>query len=141
MGYPVVTSGRPTPLHMVTVEYVYSKGNTGGVSLNFSPSKQRSDPAGFLERDCPVAAAAQSVVHERIRVSGGLVRVTDVGRATATMMFPKLSTKARTYIYRLERPEYYTKRRVAASREESLCNGHIDVNSAVWMATGSRAQN
>jgi hypothetical protein len=158
VGKPVGTAGRPAPLYTATVEYVYSKGNTGGFSLNFSPSKQTMEElaplieealdasggqvgsilAGLLERACPVAAAAQSAVHERVRNrvrfvtalrvravfqsielpafggncensaagssssilsgqptycvdidargGGGLVKVIDVGRATAVMM-------------------------------------------------------
>ena len=75
----------PDPLYTATVEYVYSKGNSGGFSLSFSPAKptmERLAPlieealdasggqvggilAGLLERACPVAAAAESAVRER----------------------------------------------------------------------------
>lgn len=67
------------------VEYVYSKGNSGGFSLSFSPAKPTMEQlaplieealdasggqvggilAGLLERACPVAAAAESAVRER----------------------------------------------------------------------------
>lgn len=73
------------PLYTATVEYVYSKGNSGGFSLSFSPSKPTMEQlaplieealdasggqvggilAGLLERACPVAAAAESAVRER----------------------------------------------------------------------------
>lgn len=73
------------PLYTATVEYVYSKGNSGGFSLTFSPSKHTMDLlapfieealdasggqvggilAGLLERACPVAAAAESAVRQR----------------------------------------------------------------------------
>ncbi|CAN8073604.1 unnamed protein product [Agarophyton chilense] len=75
----------PKPQYTATVEYVYSKGNSGGFSLSFSPTKPTMDQlaplieealdasggqvggilAGLLERACPVAAAAESAVRER----------------------------------------------------------------------------
>lgn len=75
----------PKPLYTATVEYVYSKGNSGGFSLSFSPSNETMERlapyieealdasggqvggilAGLLERACPVAAAAESAVRER----------------------------------------------------------------------------
>lgn len=77
----------PKPLYTATVEYVYSKGNSGGFSLSFSPSKPTMEQlaplieealdasggqvggilAGLLERACPLAAAAESAVRERGR--------------------------------------------------------------------------
>ena len=71
--------------YTATVEYVYSKGNSGGFSLTFSPTKPTMEMlaplieealdasggqvggilAGLLERACPVAAAAESAVRER----------------------------------------------------------------------------
>ncbi|PXF40468.1 hypothetical protein BWQ96_09817 [Gracilariopsis chorda] len=76
----------PKPQYTATVEYVYSKGNSGGFSLSFSPSKQTMEQlaplieealdasggqvggvlAGLLERACPVAAAAESAVREKV---------------------------------------------------------------------------
>lgn len=73
------------PLYTATVEYVYSKGNSGGFSLSFSPPKKTMEDlaplieealdasggqvgsilAGLLERACPVAAAAESAVREK----------------------------------------------------------------------------
>lgn len=73
------------PIYTATVEYVYSKGNSGGFSLTFSPSKHTMEQlaplieealdasggqvgsilAGLLERACPVAAAAESAVRQR----------------------------------------------------------------------------
>lgn len=73
------------PLYTATIEYVYSKGNSGGFSLSFSPSKKTMEElaplieealdasggqvgsilAGLLERACPVAAAVESAVRER----------------------------------------------------------------------------
>lgn len=73
------------PSYSATVEYVYSKGNSGGFSLTFSPTKPTMNMlapfieealdasggqvggilAGLLERACPVAAAAESAVRER----------------------------------------------------------------------------
>lgn len=78
-------SAQQKPLYTATVEYVYSKGNSGGFSLSFSPSKPTMEQlaplieealdasggqvggilAGLLERACPVAAAAESAVRER----------------------------------------------------------------------------
>lgn len=80
------TAGPPKPQYTATVEYVYSKGNSGGFSLSFSPAKQTMEQlaplieealdasggqvggilAGLLERACPVAAAAESAVRERL---------------------------------------------------------------------------
>lgn len=71
--------------YTATVEYVYSKGNSGGFNLSFSPTKPTMNSlaplieealdasggqvggilAGLLERACPVAAAAESAVRER----------------------------------------------------------------------------
>lgn len=82
------------PLYTATVEYVYSKGNSGGFSLSFSPAKQTMEQlvplieealdasggqvggilAGLLERACPVAAAAESAL--RVRGSGKIRFVT-----------------------------------------------------------------
>lgn len=76
---------RHKPLYTATVEYVYSKGNSGGFSLSFSPPKKTMEDlaplieealdasggqvgsilAGLLERACPVAAAAESAVREK----------------------------------------------------------------------------
>lgn len=73
------------PLYTARVEYVYSKGNSGGFSLTFSPSRHTMEQlaplieealdasggqvgsilAGLLERACPVAAAAESAVRQR----------------------------------------------------------------------------
>ena len=75
----------PKPDYTATVEYVYSKGNSGGFSLSFSPSTETMELlaplieealdasggqvggilAGLLERACPVAAAAESAVRRR----------------------------------------------------------------------------
>lgn len=86
--------------YTATVEYVYSKGNSGGFSLSFSPSNQTMEQlaplieealdasggqvggilAGLLERACPVAAAAESAV----RVSGkGKIRFVTALRVRA----------------------------------------------------------
>ncbi len=76
---------KTTPSYTATVEYVYSKGNSGGFSLSFKPAKPTMDQlapfieealdasggqvggilAGLLERACPVAAAAEAAVRER----------------------------------------------------------------------------
>lgn len=90
----------PKPLYVATVEYVYSKGNSGGFSLSFSPSKQTMEQlaplieealdasggqvggilAGLLERACPLAAAAESAVRER---GGGKIRFVTALRVRA----------------------------------------------------------
>lgn len=95
------TETPPKPLYTTTVEYVYSKGNSGGFSLSFNPPTQTMEQlapmiaealdasggqvggilAGLLERACPVAAAAETARREngpiRIRFVTALrVRVT-----------------------------------------------------------------
>ncbi|KAK1863222.1 hypothetical protein I4F81_005783 [Pyropia yezoensis] len=77
--------------YQATVEYVYSKGNSGGFSVSFSPSLptlEQLSPlieetldasgggvggvlAGLLERACPVAAAAEAAVRHG---AGGRIR-------------------------------------------------------------------
>lgn len=95
------SNGAPSkPLYTATVEYVYSKGNSGGFSLSFSPSKQTMEQlaplieealdasggqvggilAGLLERACPLAAAAESAVRER---GGGKIRFVTALRVRA----------------------------------------------------------
>lgn len=75
------------PLYIATVEYVYSKGHTGGFNMSFSPPKDAMMTlapsieealdasggqvggilAGLLERACPIAAAIQSALPEERR--------------------------------------------------------------------------
>lgn len=94
------TTPAPKPLYTATVEYVYSKGNSGGFSLSFSPSKPTMEQlaplieealdasggqvggilAGLLERACPLAAAAESAVRER---GGGKIRFVTALRVRA----------------------------------------------------------
>lgn len=89
------------PLYTAKVEYVYSKGNSGGFSLTFSPSRHTMEQlapyieealdasggqvgsilAGLLERACPVAAAAESAVRQR---GSGEIRFATALRARAT---------------------------------------------------------
>lgn len=72
------------PSYTATVEYVYSRGNSGGFSMTFFPASQTMSMlapyieealdasggqvggilAGLLERACPVAVAAESAVRE-----------------------------------------------------------------------------
>jgi hypothetical protein len=80
---PFTNVGREQrPQYTATVEYVYSRGNSGGFSMTFSPAtetmlslapliEEALDAsggqvggilAGLLERACPVAAAADSAV-------------------------------------------------------------------------------
>eukprot|EP00189_Rhodosorus_marinus_P000646 CAMPEP_0113957330 /NCGR_PEP_ID=MMETSP0011_2-20120614/2709_1 /TAXON_ID=101924 /ORGANISM="Rhodosorus marinus" /LENGTH=1014 /DNA_ID=CAMNT_0000967879 /DNA_START=386 /DNA_END=3430 /DNA_ORIENTATION=+ /assembly_acc=CAM_ASM_000156 len=103
-----VSAGQP-PAHRnsnactVTVEYVYSKGNSGGFSVTFSPSKltfRQLEPlieemldasggsvgtvlAGLLERACPIAAAADASVRDR---GQGRVRFVTALRVRAIFM-------------------------------------------------------
>lgn len=101
----------PKPQYTATVEYVYSKGNSGGFSLSFSPSKPTMEQlaplieealdasggqvggilAGLLERACPVAAAAESAVRERVN---GRVRFVTALRVRAVFTgLPKSKLK------------------------------------------------
>lgn len=89
-----VVTQRRKPLYTATVEYVYSKGNSGGFSLSFSPPKHtmaQLSPlieealdlsggqvggilAGLFERACPMAVAAETAV--RVRGNGRVRFVT-----------------------------------------------------------------
>lgn len=102
----------PKPDYTATVEYVYSKGNSGGFSLSFSPSKQTMELlaplieealdasggqvggilAGLLERACPVAAAAESAVRQ---LGKGRIRIVNALRVRAVFA-PKRTSKPGT---------------------------------------------
>ncbi|CDF35704.1 unnamed protein product [Chondrus crispus] len=110
-GFPTDASKKeepPKPQYTAMVEYVYSKGNSGGFSLSFSPSKPTMEElaplieealdasggqvggilAGLLERACPVAAAAESAVRQRV---SGRIRFVTALRVRAVFLVNRKS--------------------------------------------------